>query len=249
MDLGISGKLALVTGAGRGLGREIARRLHREGARLVVAGRSLEPLEALCRELGGRHRALAADLGEEGGGSRLAERILQEAGEPDILVHNVGGSLQVKDPLAPAADWRRVWQINLGSAVELNAALIPPMRRRRWGRVVHISSVASQNFTGYPAYNCAKAAVNGYVKSVAPALAPDNVIVSAVLPGPLRIEGRFLYKLEKEDPAGWAEYVRHHLPIGRLASLEEVAAAAAFLCSDLSGYSAGALLNVDGGNH
>jgi len=249
LDLGISEKVALVTGAGRGIGRAIARQLAREGTIVAAVSRSLQPLESLQAELrpnGDRHRILALDLTTAGAAGEVVDWVTRELGLPDIIVHNVGGSLGISDPLAPSQDWERVWRFNLGVPLDINRALIPALTERRWGRIVHVSTNATITFQAYAAYVSAKSALNAYVKIVGRSVAKSNVVISAVLPGALRVEGRYLARLEAENGDAWAEYVRNHLAIGRLAGDDEIASAVVFLCSSGASYCAGAFLPVDG---
>jgi 3-oxoacyl-[acyl-carrier protein] reductase len=247
MDLGISEKIAVVTAAGRGLGRAVAKRLALEGVRVVAISRSEDTVASLQAELGKPHRVLCRDLMEPDAGTQIAETVLREIGAADIVIHNMGGSLGVTDPLAGSDEWQRVWRFNLGVPLDMNRVFLPPMRERRWGRIVHVSSSAAITFQGYAAYVSAKAALNGYVRTVGRALAASDVVMSAVMPGPIRVPGRYLEKLEREGGAAWAEYVRNHLPIGRLAADDEIAASLLFYCSKHASYSAAALLPVDGG--
>ncbi len=249
MDLGIKDRLALVTGASRGIGRAIAIELAREGARVILVARSREGLEAVTRELHGppaHHHALALDLMADKGIQALTQAV-GEIGELDIVVHNLGGSHGVFQTFAAADDWKKVWQFNVGIAHEINRAVVPPMVKKRWGRIVHLSTLSTVTYNGYAAYVSAKCALNGYVKSVNREVSKDNVILSAVAPGAIYSEGRFFAKLQKEDPAALEDYFKHHLPIRRLGRAEDIAPVVAFLCSDQASFMAGAIVGIDGG--
>ncbi len=248
MDLGIKDRLALVTGAGRGMGRAIAAVLAREGARVALVARTESQLDETLRECGGagRHRKLVMDLTAEGAAAKLAGS-LAGMGEPDIIVHNVGGSMGVTQTLGPSEDWMKVWRFNVGIAHELNRLYIPGMVERRWGRVVHLSTLSTTTYNGYAAYVSAKCALDGYVKTVSREVSKDNVILSAVAPGAIYTEGRFFAKISKEDPAALEDYLKNHLPIRRLGQAQEVAPVVAFLCSEAASFMAGAIVGVDGG--
>ncbi|MBM4409518.1 MAG: SDR family oxidoreductase [Chloroflexi bacterium] len=248
MDLGISNKLALVTGASKGIGRAIALRLAQEGARVAIVARSAEPLEGVRREMAGSgHAAIAMDLMADDAPAQLAARIRSELGDPEIVVHNLGGSHGVFKTFAPVQDWAKVWQFNVGIAHELNRALIPAMVEKRWGRVIHLSTLSTRTHNGYAAYVAAKTAVDGYVKTVNREVSKDNVIVSAVAPGAIYSEGRHFAKLEKENPAALEPYFNEHLPIRRLGRAEEIAPVVAFLASQYASFMAGAIVAIDGG--
>ena len=248
MDLGIKGRLALVTGAGKGIGRAIAQELAKEGARVVLAARTLEQLESTRREMASsdRHHVVPVDLMADGGVAKLAEAI-QKLGDLDIMVHNLGGSAMVFPALAPTEDWKKVWQFNVGIAHELNRIFIPSMVARKWGRIVHLSTLSTTTYNGYAAYVSAKCALDGYVKTVSREVSKDNVIISAVAPGAIYSEGRFFAKMQKENPAVLDNYYKEHLPIKRLGQASEIAPVAAFLCSDHASFMAGAIVGADGG--
>lgn len=251
MDLGISGKLAIVTGAGRGLGREVVKELTGEGARVVAVSRSSEPLESLSDELGSSEQHCeirAVDLMEDGAPTAFANDVVSNVGVPDIVVHNMGGSLRVTEPLAAREDWERVWQHNLGVAIEINNILIPMMIERGWGRVILVSTNATLTFQAYGAYVSAKAALNAYVKTVGREVSKDGIVISAVMPGPIFAEDRYLGRMSKEDPIAWEEYVRNHLPIARLGQVDEIAPWAVFLASEQASFAVGTIVNIDGGS-
>jgi 3-oxoacyl-[acyl-carrier protein] reductase len=247
MELGISGKLGLVTGCSRGIGRGIAEALAQEGVRLVLVARSSAALDELKNQLHNpeAHYAFPMDLMEPNAPERLADTV-NEIGHLDILVNNLGGSGGVSDPFASAEDWAKVWQFNLGIAINLNRAFIPGMVERRWGRIVHLSTLATYNFKGNAAYASAKCALNAYVKSVSRHVAKDNVIISAVAPGAVFIDGRHLAKLQKENSPALQDYFKNNQTINRLAETSEVASVISFMCSEKASFMAGSIVGVDG---
>lgn len=248
MDLQLNGRKALVVGASRGLGRVVARLLAAEGCAVGVVARSASELDRVVAELpGSGHRAFSCDCLLDGSTTRLAAECMATH-QPDIVVHNLGGSLGVTDSLASAADYARVWRLNVGVPVEFNQVFVPAMANRGWGRVVHVSSVSAENFSGYSAYVAAKGGLNAYVKTLGRAVAAKGVVVSAVCPGPLFAEGRHLSQLQTAGGAPWRAFCDHHLAIGRLADPGEVAPFIALLCSPLASYAAGTIVNVDGGS-
>lgn len=249
MNLQIDNRLALITGASRNIGRAIAHRLAQEGARVILVARSEEQLESVREEITKSdrlHYAYAIDLMSDGGVARLIERVKSEVGDPDIMVHNIGGSFGVP-AFSPVEDWQKVWYYNVGIAHELNCAFIPPMVEKKWGRIVHLTTHSTETFLGYPPYSSAKCAVNGYVKSVNREVSKDNVILSAVMPGAIRTEGRYFAKMEKEDPAAMGRYFDDHLPTHRLGTPDDVAGVVAFLSSEFSAFMAGSIVPIHGG--
>jgi len=257
VDLRIKDRLALVTGASRGIGRAIAVELAREGARVVLVARTQEQLEAVRGALPrpADHHCVAIDLLLPESVPKLAEK-MTALGEIDIMVHNLGGSAGTFPALAPSDDWKKVWQFNLGIGHELNRIFMPAMVTRRWGRIVHLSSLATTTYRpaagGNPPYGnipyiTAKCALEGYVKSMGRDVARDNVIVTAVSPGAIYSEGRYFAKLEAENPAALEDFFQNHLPSGRLGRADEVASVVAFLCSEQASFMAGAVVEVNGG--
>lgn len=249
MDLQIQNRLALVTGASKNIGRAIATRLAQEGANLILVARSEDQLEAVRKEIATPdrpHHAYVIDLMADGGVARLIESITKDTGAPDIMVHNLGGSFGLT-AFSSAADWQKVWYFNVGIGHELNRAFIPEMVKKRWGRIVHLSTQSTETYLGYPPYTSAKCAVNGYVKGVNREVSKDNVIISAVSPGTIRTEGRYFAKMEKENPVWIEQYFDNHLPTRRLGTPEDVAGVVAFLSSEYASFMAGSIVGVDGG--
>jgi 3-oxoacyl-[acyl-carrier protein] reductase len=249
VDLGISGRLALVTGASRGIGRGIAAALAAEGARVVLVARTVEALEVVRATLPepDRHSSMALDLMQDGAAEELARRV-QALGELHILVQNVGGSNAVwGDTFATADEWLAVWRYNVGIGHELNRVFVPGMVERRWGRVVHLSTLSTRTYKGYPAYVTAKSGLDGYVRTVARAVARYNVVISGVAPGAILIEGRHFARLQAEDPAALERYFEESLPTRRLGTPEDVGPVVAFLCSEQASFMAGSIVAVDGG--
>jgi NAD(P)-dependent dehydrogenase (short-subunit alcohol dehydrogenase family) len=178
----------------------------------------------------------------------LCERITDHPTRsyPDIIYYCIGGSYgDIKQWDASAEDYQKVWQFNLGIAVELNRHFVPHMLEKKWGRVVMTSTDGTKCNSGNAPYTSAKFALEGYVKTVSKIWAKDNVILTAVAPGHVYTPGRFMYEQGKE----WTdEYMKHHAPIGRWASDEEIAKVVTFLCSDGASYMSGAIVRCDGGS-
>jgi len=229
MNLGIEGRNALVVGAGRGIGLEIARELRAEGCKVYTVSRT------------GKTDFLM-DLTQEGQPALLVAALALTP--PDIIAHVLGGSQGIVEPLVPASDWAKVWRLNLGIAHDINAAFIPLMRRNKWGRIIHLSSNATRIGTGYCPYTSAKAALDGYVKSMSREFSKDGVIITAVAPGIVHTPGRYYASLDSREQEA---YFQKYIPIQRFGRAEEVAKMVAFLASDHAAYLAGSIVNMDGG--
>lgn len=249
MELGITGKRALVTGAGRGLGQAIALCLAREGARVAAVSRTEADIQTLLDNMGGPskgHVGVAMDLMPEGAPERLLSQ-LDGFGPPDIVVHNVGGTLDISDPFCSVKDWRNVYRFNFEIAVELNALILPGMCKRKWGRVCHISSIASMENHGPVTYCAIKAALTAYTRSMGGVVAPDGVVVTAVLPGAVFTEKGYWDKTSKDRPEHVHKYLTERQRIGRFGQPEEIGNFVTYLCSELASFNTGSIVPIDGG--
>src|SRR5262245_42209023 len=254
MDLGLRGKVALVTGASRGIGRGIALELAREGCQVALCARGKEMLErtaAEARALGTQAVAVVADVMSAEGVREAVETTVAGFGAIDILVNNVGGSTGSAFLETSVEDWQRAIDLNLIPAVRASRLVVPSMRARGGGAIINVVSIYGREWGGSyvrrPTYIAAKAAEIGMSKALAMELAPLGVRVNAVAPGSIIFPGGAWEKRTKEDPEGIAAFLRADLPLGRFGRPEEVGRVVAFLASDAASLVIGACLNVDGG--
>jgi NAD(P)-dependent dehydrogenase (short-subunit alcohol dehydrogenase family) len=251
---GVRDRVAVVTGAAQGLGREIAVLLAREGARVALGdldGPGVERTAATIAAADGEAFALAGDLTEEGPAARLVEAAVERYGHLDILVNNVGGSRNAKIWEMTATDWDFVLRLNLRATFLCTRAAVPHMMRRRYGRIICMSSGAREGtpwtayYQGGSAYSAAKAGVHGFVRDVALELSEHGITVNAVAPGPIDTE-RFGAGLRRLDET--VEYSPSRMtPLRRLGLPIEVAHAVLFLASEEASYTTGHTLSVAGG--
>jgi len=238
----LTGKRALITGASGGIGAEIARALHGQGASVVLSGTRTAPLETLAEALGERACVAACDLADPASVEGLPKRAAELAGGVDILVNNAGVTRDQLFMRMSDDDWDTVLRINLTAAFRLSRGVLRGMMKARWGRIISITSVVGA--TGNPGqgnYAASKAGLVGMSKSLAAEVASRGVTVNCVAPG--FIQTAMTEKLADAQ----REKLLGVIPAGRMGRPGEVAAATAFLASDEAGYVTGATLHVNGG--
>ncbi|RKF14778.1 3-oxoacyl-[acyl-carrier-protein] reductase [Roseovarius spongiae] len=238
----LTDKTALVTGASGGIGGEIARALHGAGASVGLSGTRVEPLETLAGELGARAHVLPCDLGDAEAVDGLPKRAIEAMGGLDILVNNAGITRDQIFMRMSDEDWQRVLDVNLTSTMRLCRAVMRPMMKARWGRIINISSIVGA--TGNPGqanYAASKAGMIGMGKSIAYEVASRGITVNAVAPG--FIATAMTEKLSDEQK----EKINGQIPAARMGAPEEIAAAVLYLASPEAGYVTGATLHVNGG--
>jgi len=251
MDLGLTGKAAIVAGGSRGIGRAIAESLVAEGCRLVLNARGEEELEktaAELRERGGTVKAVALDITEPDAGRRLLEETMEAYGQADVLVGNAGGNR--RKPLVDTTDedWNDILQLNLMAHVRCGRAVISQMQKQGSGAMIFVSSIFGREAggAGLSIYNTTKSALISMAKILAIELAPHGIRVNTVAPGSIRFPGGSWDRRCIEDPEGMAVFIKQNLPLGRFGRADEVADAVTFLASDRASLITGACLTVDG---
>ena len=250
MDLGIEGKKALITGGGRGIGKSIAINLGREGVKVAVVSRTMEDLEKVMEELGGvekGHYFVVSDLTLEGEPEKVFREIRENFGYPDILINNLGGTMDIRDPFCSISDWRKVWRTNIEVAIELNNLAIPYMKEKKWGRIINISSTTGRENVGPVTYCTVKSALTAYSKSLGRVLAKENIVMSAVLPGVILTEGGYWEKVLKENPEHAKEYLDKNCPLEAFGEPDDIGTMVTMLCSQQAKFCQGGLFPVDGG--
>jgi 3-oxoacyl-[acyl-carrier protein] reductase len=251
VNLGLDGKVSLVCGGSRGLGRAIAEELAAEGASLALCSRDTERLEAAAAELDAL--ALPADLSVAGEPTRVVEATIERLGKLDVLVANTGGPPAGTHDTLTLEDWDRATALLLRSTVELATAALPGMKERGWGRILAVTSVAvKQPVDNLILSNSLRAAVTGFAKTLSREVAPHGITVNTILPGYTATErvtelNRANAEREGVDPSEIQARLEASIPLGRLAEPREFAALAAFLASDRASYITGGAFAVDGG--
>ena len=248
MKMGIDKRLALVTGASRGIGSAICESLAREGANIIAIARSGTDLENLKRKIGdGDHHFVVADLTDDRVVDEICGNLIKQGRSPDIIVNNLGGTLGITDPLCSSSEFLQLMQFNLGIAIDINRTFIPRMQSQKWGRITHISSISALENQGPPSYSAAKAALNAYVRGLARFLAADNVILTSLMPGAIYTEGGYWDEVSKKRPEHLTRYIAERMATNRLGHVSEIAELATFLVSEHSSFMVGSSILADGG--
>ena len=232
MNLGLKDRVALVCGGTRGIGRAVAKALTDEGAQVAVNGR-------------GATAAFPADVSVPAEAERLVQDVAKQFGRLDILFCNAGGPPAGSFKDLPADAWRRAIDLNLLSTVHLARAAVPIMRQAHWGRIICLTSVAAkQPLPGLILSSTARAGVLGFAKALSDEVAPDGITVNSICPGFIATER--IEELTRDRPEMMKQRLAE-IPMHRVGTPGELAAAVTFLASEPASYISGAVLQVDGG--
>jgi len=252
MNLGLAGKVALVTGSSKGLGLASARALAEEGCRVTICARgeaSLKRAAADLRTMAQRPAdilTIAADVSTAEGVMQVVNGTVDAFGGLDILVNNVGLARGSDIVETSDEEWQEAFDQTLFPAVRASRLAVPLMRKRGGGAIVMIASIWGRESGGRMTYNAVKAAEISLAKAMAQQLATDNIRVNSVAPGSIRFPGGSWDRRVQADPEGMAEFVKRELPFGRFGRPEEVGAVVAFLASPCASWISGASVPVDG---
>ncbi len=257
MDLGITGKNALICGASQGMGKAIATALAAEGANVFMCARTEYTLADAARAVKetakGKVEYLPTDLSKEESRHKLSEAIKQRLGSIEILIHNTGGPKPTAAEDTSIEDWETGFESLFKSVVQINQAFVPAMKTARWGRIINVTSLSViEPIANLAVSNAMRSAATAMMKTLSDELAPFNITVNSVAPGSIatdRIEDLIVNRAQKSNVSRdqyFADYIKA-IPAGRLGSAEEFADTVCFLASEKASYITGSTICVDGG--
>lgn len=249
MDLGLTGKVVMITGASKGLGRAMATAFASEGAKVSICARGKEAVEKAAAELKSAGASVVAHAADTSNASQMAawvEATVKTLGGIDVLVNNAGGAkpgglLDLDD-----AAWIAAFEQNFFSAARLSKLCAREMEKRGGGAIINISSIYGRESGGPLSYNASKSALNSFTKMLARELAPKKIRVNAIAPGSIIYPGGVWEQAFKANPGFEKDFVSHDFPFGRLGRPEEVAYAVVMLASPRASWISGACIPVDG---
>lgn len=253
----LADRVAIITGGARGIGRGIALKFAGEGCTVAIADINIKAAQDTLAEVvkrGSKGLALPCDVTNRRQVRTTVEQVIGNFSKIDILVNNAGGMPSAPPPLEDITeeDWDKFQDLNLKSVFLFSQAVVPHMKARKYGRIINLSSVGAINPPAHAiAYNTAKAGVLGFTLDLAHAVAPFNICVNVILPGPIRTEfydPMIGSMTDKEKDGFFEELGKSDIPLQRVGTPEDVAGAALFLASELSSYVTGEALKVSGGS-
>lgn len=251
MELGINKKTALVTGGATGIGFAICKELATEGVKVIFTSRNSKSVKASQKKLKKINSScygIVCDVTKRSSRLSLLKK-LKVKDCPDIIVNNVGDTLNILDPYCSLSDWTKLFNLILGTAIEINNFFIPYMSKKKWGRIVNITAGASYENSGPVPYCTFKAAFSAYSRCMARVLATEknNVVMSAVLPGLVLTERGHWSKVLKTRPQHAKKYLKERTTLQRFGTPEEISPMVALLCSDKASFCVGTAIPVEGG--
>lgn len=242
--MSLNGKVAVVTGASKGLGRAIALELANAGCNVVLLSRNLDLLKQVAKDAGSKALALQCDVCDEDELSKATEAIRERFGKIHILVNNAGINIRKNLVDFSPAEWRQVIDTNLVAPFLVSRAFIPLMMGQGYGRIINLTSIMSHvALPGRTAYAASKAGLLGLTRALALELAPEKITVNGISPGPVATE---INRPILDSPAMREDFIRR-IPVGRWGEETEIAKLALYLCSEASAFITGTDICIDGG--
>jgi 3-oxoacyl-[acyl-carrier protein] reductase len=249
MKIDLSGKIALVTGGATGIGKGIAIALSKANATVIITSRRKTDIKNTLKVLGNKNSyGFNIDLSKKKNVKILYKKIKSKFKKVDILINNIGHTLNIKDPFADVKKWEEVMNLNFFTAVNVTNNFITDMKKDNWGRIVNITSIAGLEISGPSTFNASKAALTAYTRSVGRHLALEkrNIVMTAVAPGVVITEkGHWNPNNIKSKHA--KQYLRNRTALGRFGAMDELVGIIVFLSSEYASFFHGSILQPDGG--
>jgi 3-oxoacyl-[acyl-carrier protein] reductase len=250
VDLGISGKTALITGGANGIGESITEAFAREGVNVIFTSRSQSTLDLMHEKLKKycvKSTGIAIDFLKDGWIDTLSKGI--EGLQVDILVNNAGHNFNINDPYCPIEDWRKVMGLNFEVPIQICNLIIPQMKERDWGRIINITSCAGLENSGPVTYGVSKAALTVYTRTMGRILATESkkVVMTAIFPGVVVTKGGHWERVLEVNPGHAERYLKERCPLGRFGEPGEISPVVVFYASNFASFSHGAIIPVDAG--
>jgi NAD(P)-dependent dehydrogenase (short-subunit alcohol dehydrogenase family) len=251
LQVNLNNRTALVTGGARGLGKEFTLALARSGAKVIFTSRDLNAIKNLEKEMNSEKLngfGINLDITKHASILELQDLIDSQKVNIDILVNNAGDTLGI-DYNSKIEDWMKVLDLNFLAHVNVSNLLIPKMMIKEWGRIINITSIAGLEVSGPAPFNCAKAALTAYTRSMGRLLAIENpgIVMTAIAPGIVATEGGHWEKMSRKDPTHVEDYLKHRAALKRFGTLSEISNALVFLASDHASFFHGSIIQIDGG--
>jgi len=251
MDLHLKDRVAIITGASRGIGRAIAESLANEGCKLVLCARGKEMLDKTCQEISAKGISVVGiplDITQPDAGEQLVSLAMKEFGRIDVFIGSAGGNRRGNFADTTDQDWQDIIELNLKSHLNTSRAAIPAMKDQQSGSILFITSIFGREAggKGLSIYNTTKSALISAAKIMAIELAEDGIRVNTVAPGSIRFKGGSWDNRCNTDPEGMKAFIASNIPLGRFGRADEVGDVVAFLSSDRASWISGACIPVDG---
>ena len=248
MYIDLKNKIALVTGGATGIGKSIALALSNSNAKVIITSRDKKNIINTLKILPKNCKGYKLDLTKNNDVNKLHKKIKKDFGKIDIIVNNIGHTLNIKNPFAPIKDWKKIIDLNFITTVNVNNKFINEMKKRNWGRIINITSIAGLEISGPSTFNVSKAALTAYTRSVGRQLAVEkrNIVMTAVAPGVIPTErGHWNKKNIKSKHA--KNYLKNRTALGRFGTMDELTSIIVFLSSDKASFFHGSIIQPDGG--
>tara|TARA_B100000989_G_scaffold17639_1_gene11630 strand:+ start:5341 stop:6120 length:780 start_codon:yes stop_codon:yes gene_type:complete len=248
MNISLDKKVALVTGGATGIGKGIAKALSDSGAIVIITSRDNRNIRNTLKILSKKCFGYNLDVSKSKNIEILYKRIKKKFKNVDILVNNIGHTLNIKDPFAKINNWKKVMDLNFFTPVEVTNRFIKDMKRKNWGRIINITSIAGIEISGPSSFNASKAALTAYTRSVGRQLAIEkrNIVMTAVAPGVIPTEKGHWNKYNLQSKHA-KQYLKHRTALGRFGTIDELTGIIVFLCSDKASFFHGSIIQPDGG--